>query len=111
MDEFHKRLRTQETRVLDLMDGVLDSVSRASALPAPPLAVARRQLANTLRLWRACEASRCRRAQCCRGEPLDCLRIGLTLLPMKAFEPLITSVKGRAKKERRARRESVSAVL
>jgi hypothetical protein len=43
--------------------------------------VARRTLSNTLGLWHFCARSHCQRAQCCPDEPLECMRVGLPLLP------------------------------
>jgi hypothetical protein len=53
------------------------------------VAVARRQLANMVGLWQFCAQRTCRRARCCLGEPSQCLRIALPLLPPDMVEGLM----------------------
>ena len=74
-------------KMLDSLDRVLD------AIPTPPdkkasRAIVRRQTANLLGLSKLCANAACRRARCCRGEPLDCLRTALFLLPPEMIENL-----------------------
>jgi hypothetical protein len=74
-------------KLLDGLDRVLD------AIPTPPdkkasRATVRRQTANLLGLSKLCANNTCRRARCCRGEPLDCLRTTLFLLPPEMIESL-----------------------
>lgn len=73
------RINTIAHKMLDAAEKIVDSV----AVPVddrPTVTVLRRQVANTLALWHFCANNRCRRARCCRGEPLDCLRAGLPLV-------------------------------
>jgi hypothetical protein len=99
---FRDRLKATQSRLLDVVNAQIEQLAeRTMAPPAPPIAVARRAFANTIKLWMFCNQSRCRRSKCCRGEPRHCLRIGLTLLPPEAFDHLLERGKGRAKRERR----------
>ena len=98
-NEIRDHVRAISSRLLDATDRVLDSMTPQAA-PAPPIAVSRRQTANALRLWKFCARSRCRRGQCCQGEPLDCLRIAVTILPPEAFEPLLARGKGAVRRAR-----------
>lgn len=85
--------------ILDVTELVLDNVRRAATPPAPvalPLAVERRVLANCLRTARFCPNATCRRAQCCRGEPLHCLAIAIPLLPPRALDRVIVASRRRA---------------
>jgi len=103
---FRERLDATKSRLLDLVNFQIEQMAeRTIASPAPPVEVARRAFANTVRLWMFCDQSRCRRSKCCRGEPRHCLRIGLTLLPPEAFDHLLERNKGRAG---RARKSSAS---
>lgn len=94
------RVAAAQLRVLDGLDSMLDKMS-PPADPAPRIGVARRLVANTFKLWRFCDASRCRRSQCCRGEPRDCLRIGIPLLPPDAIGQMIRQGTGESAKRRR----------
>jgi hypothetical protein len=98
------RQRVDETRsrLLDVIDGLLDRMTPPPEPPAVAIAVKRRQVANIMRLWMFCDRTQCRRSRCCRGEPLNCLSIGLTLLPPESFEALTQNGKDR-KRERRRR--------
>jgi hypothetical protein len=74
--------------VLDGLDRVLDAMTPPPA-NKPPLSVVRRQTANMLGLARLCANNTCRRARCCRGEPLHCLRTTIFLLPPEQIERLL----------------------
>jgi hypothetical protein len=103
---FRERLDATKSRLLDLVNFQIEQMAeRTIASPAPPVEVARRAFANTVKLWMFCDQSRCRRSKCCRGEPRHCLRIGFTLLPPEAFDHLLERNKGRAG---RARKSSAS---
>ena len=93
------RVAAAQLRLLDGFDSVLDTMT-PPADPAPRIGVARRLVANTFKLWRYCDASRCRRSQCCRGEPRNCLSIAIPLLPADAIEAMIRPSEG-AKRRRR----------
>ena len=111
-DRNHHR-RVLRDRIDHALSGIVDVAERIidemrappPAAPTPPLAVARRQLANTLRLSQFCDLKACRRARCCRGEPLHCLQIAVPLLPPEAFENLVRKQSARAarRKWQRAR--------
>ena len=102
---FRDRVKHARSRLLDVVDTMVEQMAaKYETPPKPPLPVARRAFANTVRLWKFCDLSRCRRAQCCRGEPRNCLRIGLTLLPPEAFDSLMQRTKGSARRERKRRK-------
>ncbi len=97
--EIRERVTATSHKILDAMDGILDQLAPPAARPGtPPPAVARRQLANILRLSRFCAHSKCRRSGNCRGEPLHCLQIAVPLLPPDAFAGILT----RRRRHRRA---------
>ena len=86
MNDIHKndlgeRITRISHKMLDTVDVVLDKLTPAPEAARPPLAVARRQVANLLGLWQLCANRACRRSRCCRGEPSECLRYALPLLP------------------------------
>jgi hypothetical protein len=83
------RIRIQQLagKVLDGFDRVLNAV-QAPPDNKPSRAVVRRQTANLLGLSKLCANAACRRARCCRGQPLDCLRTALFLLPPEMIENL-----------------------
>lgn len=97
------RVAAAQLRVLDGFDRVHDKMT-PPADPAPRIGVARRLVANTFKLWRYCDASRCRRSQCCRAEPRDCLSIGIPLLPPDAIEQIVRIGTGGTQPRRRAGR-------
>jgi hypothetical protein len=74
-------------KLLDGFDRVLDAIPK-SLDDKPSRATVRRQTANLLGLPKLCANNTCRRARCCRGEPLDCLRTTLFLLPPEMIESL-----------------------
>jgi hypothetical protein len=78
-NEIRARIERISHQALDAGEAVLSRLN--APVEQPPVAVARRALSNTLGLWRFCARSHCHRGQCCRGEPLECLRAGLPLLP------------------------------
>jgi hypothetical protein len=53
-------------------------------LPRAPRAAHRyrwREVCDCLELFRICGTARCRRAECCRGDPVACLRTGVRHAP------------------------------
>ena len=65
------RIDRAASGIVDVAERIIDELrAQPPAAPTPPLAVARRQLANTLHLAHFCDNKTCRRARCCRGEPL-----------------------------------------
>jgi hypothetical protein len=102
------RVAAAQLRLLDGFDSLLDSMM-PPADPAPRIGVARRPVANTFKLWRYCDASRCRRSQCCRGEPRDCLRVGIPLLPPDAIGQMIRQGTGATHPRRRSSRLPVGS--
>jgi hypothetical protein len=85
MNDQQDRLRLQEKirrtqhKMVDALEAIVDALA-PEPTPAPSRAAERRQLANGLGAWQFCAKRACGRAQCCRGEPAECLRIGLPLL-------------------------------
>jgi hypothetical protein len=74
-------------KVLDGFDRVLNAIDAAPD-NKPSRAIVRRQTANLLGLSKLCANAACRRARCCRGQPLDCLRTTLFLLPPEMIESM-----------------------
>jgi hypothetical protein len=79
--DIRARIDRAQHRLLDLVERQLDAFEAPPPAPAAPPAVVRRQLSNTLGLWRFCAEQKCRRARCCRGEPKHCIRYGAPLVP------------------------------
>jgi hypothetical protein len=84
----NERLARLQMKIFDAAEQVLDRMTAPQADTAP-VSVARRQLANTLGLWRLCARSTCRRGRCCRGEPKHCLQFALPLLPAEIIQSLL----------------------
>jgi hypothetical protein len=101
--EVRQRMKAVSLRVLDGLDTVLDGMTPPPEAPAPAIAVKRRLIANIMRLWMFCDRTQCHRSRCCRGEPRNCLSIGMTVLPPEAFDPLLTQ-NGKDRKRDRHRR-------
>jgi hypothetical protein len=80
MNDIQTRLKAISEKMLTVAETTVDHLISPPAAP-PPVVVVRRQVANTFKLWKACDNKTCNRAQCCRGEPLHCLRYGLPLMP------------------------------
>jgi hypothetical protein len=95
--ELQKRIDAIAQKAIDAAESM---VEKLAAPPAnqPPVAVMRRQMANTLRIWEVCANATCQKAHCCRGEPSHCLRYGLPLMP----EAMLKLLKMRAPRGRRA---------
>ena len=74
------RIQQLAGKALDALDLVLDQM-KPPAPPALSATVTRRQVANTLRVAQFCAHAKCRRSSSCRGEPADCLRTVLPLMP------------------------------
>ena len=102
MNATHDRIKSQSARVLDVIDSLVDRLSPAPAMPTPPPQVARRHVANIMKLWQFCAAGKCRRSRCCRGEPSHCLRYAMPLLPHGMIVDLLRPRAGRS--ARRAQR-------
>jgi hypothetical protein len=80
MNDIQTRLKAISEKMLTVAETTVDHLISPPAAP-PPVAVVRRQVANTFKLWMVCANATCQKAQCCRGEPLHCLRYGLPLMP------------------------------
>ena len=96
------RIHIQQTigKVLAGLEAVLDKLAADIARPAPPVVVARRQLANSLHLCQRCANRRCRRVQSCQGEPLHCLHAIVPSLPPDTLAGILR--KQPARRRRRA---------
>jgi hypothetical protein len=78
--DVQKRIGAIAQKALDAVEGMVERMTAASP-DRPPVAVMRRQVANSLRMWEVCAKGACQRARCCRGEPAHGLRYGLPLMP------------------------------
>lgn len=77
-----QRIKTIQAKIVDTMEGLVENLAAPPrAEDRLPVVVRRRQYANTLRTWRFCPATKCRKAHCCRGEPTHCLHSVLPLMP------------------------------
>jgi len=98
------RIERIQTQMLDVAERIL------TQLAAPPesasLPAERRQLANTLGLWRFCGRQMCSRSRCCRGEPKACLQAAAPLLPAETLARLLGG-----KKDRRRRAPAMPALV
>jgi len=87
MKDARHRIHELAHRVIDAAEAIAKRI--ATPAPVQPQVITlRRQMANRLGLSQFCASNRCRRARCCRGEPLDCLHAGLPLLPPALVERL-----------------------
>lgn len=100
-NEVRQHIKAVSLRVLDGLDNILDRMTPPPEPRAAAIALKRRQVANIMRLWMFCDRTQCHRSRCCRGEPLNCLSIGMTVLPPEAFEPLMQNGKDRKRDRRR----------
>lgn len=82
-----------QAKIVDTAEHIVDVVAAGMKAPAQgrraPATVARRQIANMLRVPRFCANRACRRSHCCRGEPSHCLQAVVPLLPEQAFDGLL----------------------
>lgn len=102
-NEMRERVTATSHKMLDAIDRIVDRLAPpAPRVGTPPPDVARRQLANILRLSNFCPRSQCRRSGRCRGEPLHCLQIAVPLLPPDAFAGILTP----RRRQRRHARQS-----
>jgi hypothetical protein len=83
-----------QAKIVDTAEVIIDVVATGLKAPAQgrraPATVARRQIANMLRVSQFCANPVCRRSHCCRGEPSHCLQAVIPLLPADAFDGLLT---------------------
>jgi hypothetical protein len=82
------RISDISQRILDVAESTVMSLTAAPKIAPASKAVARRQAANMLEVWRVCALRTCRRTRCCRGEPADCLRYALPVLPPEMLRRL-----------------------
>jgi hypothetical protein len=82
-----------QAKIVDAAEAIVDVVATGLRAPAQgrraPATVARRQIANMLRVSQFCANPTCRRSHCCRGEPSHCLQAVMPLLPEQAFDGLL----------------------
>ena len=94
-------LRRIQLKLFEACEKVTDHVT-AQFTHAPaatsPADVERRQVANVLGLWQFCARRACTRSRCCKGQPLHCLRTGITLLPEGTLEAFVRSKRKRRKR-------------
>jgi hypothetical protein len=101
MNQTREEIDKAQLKLLGIVNGLLDKLAPAPASPNAADAVARRQIANILRVPTVCARSTCRRTGGCRGEPSDCLRYALPLLPPAVLAGLFTT-RGRRSRRRRS---------
>ena len=92
-------------KMLGGIEHVIDALAaraKATAVPAAPVDILRRQLVNTLQLSRACANRRCRRSHRCLGEPLHCLQAAIPILPADAFDGILRKQPARRRKRPQA---------
>jgi hypothetical protein len=82
------RISDISQRILDVAEATVMNLTAAPPTPPASKTVARRQAANMLEVWRVCALRTCRRTHCCRGEPTDCLRYALPVLPPDMLQRL-----------------------
>jgi hypothetical protein len=99
MTDIQTRLKAISEKMLTVAETTVDHLISPPAA-RPPVAIVRRQVANTLKLWEVCANATCRKAQCCRGEPLHCLQYGLPLMP----EAMVALLQMRSPNRRRRAR-------
>jgi hypothetical protein len=87
MKDARQRIHAVALQAIDAAEAIVKRIA-TPVLDQPQVTTLRRQLANRLGLSQFCASNRCRRAHCCRGEPLDCLHVGLPLLPDALIERL-----------------------
>jgi len=87
MNDTRHRIHDLTHQMFDAAEAIVKRIA-TPPLDQPPVTTLRRQLANQLALSQFCANNRCRRAHCCRGEPLDCLHVSLPLLPHALVERL-----------------------
>jgi hypothetical protein len=90
MTDIHERIKQISHKMLDAADAALAAMTPAPAAKRPRLQVERRQIANSLGVWQFCARRACARARCCRGEPSECLRCALPLLPPEMVDGFMT---------------------
>jgi hypothetical protein len=95
------RIAGIHTTMLDVIERMLADLASAPQTSEPSKPVVRRQMANTLGLWRFCARSTCHRSRCCRGEPRECLQCALPLLPAEMIERLLVTRKDRRRAAQR----------
>jgi hypothetical protein len=78
--ELQERIGAVAQKTLAAVEGMIERMKAPAPVQAP-VAVIRRQTANTLRMWEICAKGACHRARCCRGDPSHCLRYGMPLMP------------------------------
>ena len=90
--QFQERMAHIAHKAIDACEKIVDTVSagleNAAHPHRAPAVVARRQIANMLRVSQYCANRACRRSHCCRGEPAHCLQSVLPLLPAQRFSGL-----------------------
>lgn len=95
--ELRDRIKQAQHKIIDVAEAILDTLTRQHVSVPAAVAVQRRLIANIVGAWQFCDRSQCRRSRCCRGEPLDCLRVCIPLLPPEALAVLTQHGKGAAR--------------
>jgi hypothetical protein len=102
MNQTREELDKAQLKMLGIVDGLLDRLAPSPAAPNAADAAARRQIANILRVPTVCARSTCRRTGGCRGEPSECLRYALPLLPPAVLAGLLAARRRRSRRRRSA---------
>ncbi len=100
-----EKMRRTQHKLVDALEMIVDRLA-AGVAPKLSLAAERRQVANLLGAAQFCARRACRRAQCCLGEPAECLRICMPLLDGGRLAGLLARRRAprRAAEENRQRR-------
>jgi hypothetical protein len=109
--QIRARVRDLQLKSLDVVEGILDTLTAGQAQPpALPLAAARRQMVNLFGVPALCERGRCRRRKLCQGEPSHCLAACLPALPHELVARVL-SARAMRQRVRRRRQETHSRPL
>jgi hypothetical protein len=102
MIQIREEIEKAQLKIIGIANGMLDKLAAPPDLPNPSPTVVRRQIANILRVPSVCARSTCRRTGGCRGEPSECLRYALPLLPPAVLAGLLAARRRRSRRRRSA---------
>jgi len=98
----HPRARIVQSKVLDGLERMLDTMAQQHQADALTLTDARRQYANMLHAATVCANVRCRRKRSCQGEPAHCLRVLLPTIGLDKAAAHLLPQRPLSKRSRRA---------